>query len=218
MRRCRSRRRGQRRRRSPGHRLFGVPARATGRGSPATRRYPPTPRWMRPPAPCSCRTPSPMARPVGHAWGGEFSSTAIQGARPQSRRRVLARRGGGWRARGCSVGGPCEGYKRTKPVHGNLWAKGHGKFTTKGNYGAAAVLGTKWLTRNLKRGTLFKVSRNHYDHNDRIRVTVDYPHRHTVVLKPGPERGRTGTDAQGRDRTEPRQQSSPRPWRSRSWA
>ncbi len=35
-----------------------------------------------------------------------------------------------------------------KRVTGSLWAKGHGKFTTKGSYGAASVLGTEWLTRN----------------------------------------------------------------------
>ena len=47
------------------------------------------------------------------------------------------------------------------------------------------MLGTKWLTRNLKRGTLFKVAKDRYDRNDRIRVTVYYPHRHTVVLTQG---------------------------------
>ena len=47
------------------------------------------------------------------------------------------------------------------------------------------MLGTKWLTRNLKHGTLFKVAKDRYDHNDRIRVTVYYPHRHTVVLTQG---------------------------------
>ena len=119
-------------------------------------------------------------------WGGEFSASS------DSKGVTSIRVVGFWtgaHAGGARAAAAREGlataHKRTKTVHGNLWAKGHGRFTTKGNYGAAAVLGTEWLTRNLKRGTLFRVSRNHYDHNDRIRVTIDYPHRHTVVLEQG---------------------------------
>ncbi len=122
------------------------------------------------------------------AWGGEFS------ARSNSHGTTTIRVVGTWSG-GAHAGGARAGAARAllaskhkthgRTVHGNIWAKGHGKFTTKGNYGAAAVLGTEWLTRNLKNGTLFKVSKNRYDNNDRIRVTVDYPHRHTVVLKQG---------------------------------
>jgi hypothetical protein len=62
---------------------------------------------------------------------------------------------------------------------GSLWANAHGNFTTKGSGGAAAVLGTKWYTENTCAGTYFKVVR------DKIKVTVYYPHRHTVVVTQG---------------------------------
>ena len=61
----------------------------------------------------------------------------------------------------------------------SLWANAHGNFTTKGSGGAAAVLGTKWYTEDTCAGTYFRVAR------DRIRVTVYYPHVHTVVVTQG---------------------------------
>ena len=61
----------------------------------------------------------------------------------------------------------------------SLWANAHGNFTTQGSGGAAAVLGTKWFTENTCAGTYFKVVR------DTLRVTVYYPHVHTVVVKQG---------------------------------
>lgn len=61
----------------------------------------------------------------------------------------------------------------------SLWANAHGKFTTKGSGGAAAVLGTQWFTEDTCTGTYFRVVR------DKIRVTVYYPHRHTVVVTQG---------------------------------
>jgi hypothetical protein len=61
----------------------------------------------------------------------------------------------------------------------SLWANAHGNFTTKGSGGAAAVLGTKWYTEDRCDGTFFKVTR------DKIKVTVYYPHRHTVIVKQG---------------------------------
>ncbi|MDE3131105.1 MAG: PKD domain-containing protein [Acidobacteriota bacterium] len=116
------------------------------------------------------------------AWGGEFTTSS----NPQGNTsiKVTGTWTGGAQGAGARASAAA-GHKRGRTVHGNLWAKGHGKFTTKGNYGAAAVLGTKWLTRNLKHGTLFKVAKNRYDHNDRIRVTIDYPRRHTVILSQG---------------------------------
>jgi predicted RecA/RadA family phage recombinase len=61
----------------------------------------------------------------------------------------------------------------------SLWANAHGNFTTKGAGGSAAVLGTKWYTEDRCDGTYFKVAR------DKIKVTVYYPHRHTVIVKQG---------------------------------
>jgi hypothetical protein len=69
---------------------------------------------------------------------------------------------------------------KTKPQKvRSLWANAHGNFTTKGSGGAAAVLGTKWFTRDTCAGTYFKVIR------DKIQVTVYYPHPHTVVVTAG---------------------------------
>ena len=112
------------------------------------------------------------------AWGGNFR------VKNTSRGATTIRISGTWAPAGAAAARA--GHKKhSKHQSGSLWANAHGNFTTKGNYGAAAVLGTKWLTRNLKRGTLFKVAKDRYDQNDRIRVTVYYPHRHTVVLTQG---------------------------------
>jgi PKD repeat protein len=145
-------------------------------------------------------------------WGGEFSASSD--SKGLTTIRVVGFwsgvAAGGARAAGARAG-LASAHKRTKTVHGNLWAKGHGRFTTKGNYGAAAVLGTEWLTRNLRRGTLFQVSRNHYDHNDRIRVTVDYPHRHTVVLRQGQSVLAPAPTPKVKRRAAPRQPVGPAP-------
>ena len=61
----------------------------------------------------------------------------------------------------------------------SLWSNAHGNFTTKGSAGAAAVLGTKWLTENECGGTYFRVVR------DKILVTAYYPKPHTVVVTQG---------------------------------
>ncbi len=112
------------------------------------------------------------------AWGGNFTvGTNSKGA-------TTINVSGTWSGSQASAASASNKNKHPKGG-GSLWTKAHGNFTTKGNDGAAAVLGTKWLTRNLKQGTLFKVAKDRYDANDRIRVTVYYPHRHTVVLQQG---------------------------------
>jgi hypothetical protein len=60
-----------------------------------------------------------------------------------------------------------------------LWSNAHGSFTTKGSYGAAAVLGTRWYTENRCDGTYFYVAR------DQIKVTSYGPHPHTVLVRAG---------------------------------
>ncbi len=67
----------------------------------------------------------------------------------------------------------------------SLWSNAHGSYTTKGNYGSAAVLGTTWLTRDQCDGTYFKVTHTTGDPHGEIRVTVYYPHHHTILLKQG---------------------------------
>lgn len=56
-----------------------------------------------------------------------------------------------------------------------LWANAHGSFSTKGNYAAAAVEGTEWLTEDLCEGTLIRVTR------DRVLVTNLVSHRRVTV-------------------------------------
>jgi hypothetical protein len=52
---------------------------------------------------------------------------------------------------------------------------GHGSYSTKGNYAAGAVLGTRWLTEDLCEGTLIHVV------TDRVAVTSFVNHRHLTV-------------------------------------
>ena len=59
-----------------------------------------------------------------------------------------------------------------------LHASAHGKFTTKGHYGAATVLGTKWTIADRCDGTLI------HDLTDSVVVT-DFVHHKTVVLHAG---------------------------------
>ena len=47
------------------------------------------------------------------------------------------------------------GKKRVR----KLWGDGHGRFRTRGRYGAATVRGTKWLTKDRCDGTLVRVRR-----------------------------------------------------------
>ena len=59
-----------------------------------------------------------------------------------------------------------------------LQASAHGKFTTKGRYGAATVLGTKWTTADLCDGTLV------HDITDSVKVT-DFVHHKTIIIHAG---------------------------------
>ncbi len=59
-----------------------------------------------------------------------------------------------------------------------LWAEGHGTYSTKGNYAAGAVLGTRWLTEDLCDGTLIHVA------TDRVLVTNLVNHHH-ITIKAG---------------------------------
>jgi hypothetical protein len=61
----------------------------------------------------------------------------------------------------------------------SLWSNAHGNFTTKGSAGSAAVLGTRWYTENTCGGTYFYVAR------DKIKVTADFPYKHTVIVTKG---------------------------------
>jgi hypothetical protein len=62
-----------------------------------------------------------------------------------------------------------------KHVVRKLWSEGHGSYSTRGNYAAGAVLGTRWLTEDLCDGTLIHVA------TDKVRVTNFVNHKHVTV-------------------------------------
>jgi hypothetical protein len=59
-----------------------------------------------------------------------------------------------------------------------LHASAHGKFTTRGKYSAATVLGTKWTVADRCDGTLI------HDITDSVKVT-DFVHHKTVIIHAG---------------------------------
>lgn len=67
----------------------------------------------------------------------------------------------------------------------SLWSKAKGNFTTAGQNGSAAVLGTTWLIRDQCDGTYFYVKSTSDDPHGAILVTVLHPHRHRVRLRRG---------------------------------
>jgi NHL repeat len=66
--------------------------------------------------------------------------------------------------------------KRAKPRR--LWARGHGRFRTRGRHGAATVRGTKWLTVDRCDGTLVSVRRG-------LVAVRDFAQRKTVLVRAG---------------------------------
>jgi hypothetical protein len=56
-----------------------------------------------------------------------------------------------------------------------LWAEGHGKYSTKGNYATGAALGTRWVIEDTCGGTLIRVLLR------RVFVTDLVTHRHVTV-------------------------------------
>ncbi len=63
---------------------------------------------------------------------------------------------------------------KRKPAR-KLWAEGHGKYSTKGNYATGAALGTRWVIEDTCGGTLIRVVLH------RVFVTNLVTHRHLTV-------------------------------------
>jgi hypothetical protein len=64
-----------------------------------------------------------------------------------------------------------------------LWGSGHGRFRTRGRYGAATVRGTTWLTEDRCEGTRVRVVRGRVAVRDMVRhrtVMVSAGHAHLV--------------------------------------
>ena len=78
---------------------------------------------------------------------------------------------------GAQPSGAHELHRTTSGNHvvRKLWANGHGKYTTKGNYASGAVQGTVWLTEDLCDGTLIAVTR------DSVLVTNLVNHKHFLI-------------------------------------
>jgi hypothetical protein len=126
---------------------------------------------------------------TGTFWGGDFKVVQAPGGGV-----TLTLAGGSFA--GCPshakkprrTASAAKAKKPTKkpgsPVR-SLWTNAKGNFTTKGQNGAAAVLGTTWLTRDQCDGTYFYVKSTSNDPQGAIEVTVLHPHRHRVKLKHG---------------------------------
>lgn len=86
-----------------------------------------------------------------------------------------------------SAHGLAHGGKKKKPGTSvdSLWTSAKGNYSTSGSNGAAAVLGTEWLTRDQCDGTFFSVLKTTDDPRGEIRVTILHPYKHTVLLKRG---------------------------------
>jgi len=88
---------------------------------------------------------------------------------------------GGGNFRVCRSGGSARSLsavdRKKKPVR-RLWGNGKGRFTTRGRYSSATVLGTKWLVQDQCNGTLTRVRRGI------VRVR-DFRRRKTVKVRAG---------------------------------
>ncbi len=76
---------------------------------------------------------------------------------------------------------PCSKRARAaakKPKSRKLWGKGSGKFRTVGNYSAATVRGTRWLTQDSCSGTLTRVTEGVVSVRDNVK-------KKTVLVRPG---------------------------------
>ena len=110
---------------------------------------------------------------------GAFDITQTAGKRALTQ---LALQGGDFSVCPTAAGrraGASAGTKKasTKTVR-VLWAKGKGKFRTKGRYAAATVRGTRWETIDRCDGTLIKVAQGAVSVKDLVKKT-------TVVVKAG---------------------------------
>ncbi len=92
---------------------------------------------------------------------------------------TLRLEGGNFRV--CRAGGAARSLsvvgRRRRPVR-RVWGSGKGRFTTRGRYGSATVLGTRWLTQDQCNGTLIRVVRG-------VVRARDFRRRRTVKVRAG---------------------------------
>lgn len=109
----------------------------------------------------------------GKTISGRFYAGAFGVAQRRTRSAELTvLRLAGPKPTGCK---PSTGVAARRRPHRSLWGSAKGNFQTVGQYGAAAVRGTKWLTEDTCAGTLIHVAEG--------AVTVDdFPHHRTFLL------------------------------------
>jgi hypothetical protein len=117
--------------------------------------------------------------PHGGTQTGEFFEGEFVLTQPHNGLVVATLSGGDFSA--CPTALERSHVARTSSTHSGkhvvrkLWTNAHGSFSTKGNYAAATVRGTEWLTEDLCEGTLIRVTR------DRVAVRNLVNHRQVTV-------------------------------------
>src|SRR5436190_14935084 len=101
-------------------------------------------------------TASPKARVTQSVklYSGAFDMTQAAGKLAVTQ---FALDGGDFSACPATTGRKAARAAAVKTVR-KLWASGKGRFRTRGNYAAAAIRGTKWLTEDRCDGTLIRVA------------------------------------------------------------
>jgi hypothetical protein len=103
-------------------------------------------------------------------FDGLFKLTQTKGAKPATTLRLTQKLSCPRRHRASA--------SAKKPKSRRLWGSGHGRFTTKGQYSAATVRGTKWLVQDTCATTTTRVARG-------VVAVRDFVKRKTIVLRKG---------------------------------
>ena len=120
----------------------------------------------------------------GSVQSAAFTGATFLVAQARKTRPVtdLVLRGGDFR--GCRNAGASHRFAvAARSAVRRLWGSGHGRFRTRGRYGAATVRGTTWLTEDRCEGTRVRVVRGRVAVRDMVRhrtVMVSAGHAHLV--------------------------------------
>lgn len=117
----------------------------------------------------------------GNVNSSEFHDGIFTILQAKAKNAYTTLRLGGGNFRLCRSGGSARSLsvadRRRRPVR-RLWGSGKGRFTTRGRYSSATVLGTTWLVQDQCNGTLTRVRRGI------VRVR-DFRRRKTVKVRAG---------------------------------
>jgi hypothetical protein len=114
------------------------------------------------------------ARPGGSTQTAAFSGAAFAVHQPASSGGLtdLVLRGDA--PGSCAPHGASRAFASAASRTRRLWGSGHGRFRTRGRYGAASVRGTVWLTEDRCDGTLVRVHRGRVAVRDLVRHRTTY--------------------------------------------